>query len=196
MSDIKISDVTNSTNVDNGTGIFDKLIEAVEQRIERQFSDGRITGADFSTVYLGALQTVLQQAIQFTLAEEKAGLDADLVAEQVQLTIGQTAKAYAEVSLLAQKQETELRQTSDPTGGVMLGQLDLYRAQILGFEGKHKNELIKNMLDTWAVIYSITDGVIPTDVGTPDFLETASPGGNFTMPDLDIIVTESDALYD
>lgn len=230
---ITLNDISNATALSDGTGTFDVLIKTVERRIENQFAEGRITGADYANVYLGAMQAVLQQSIAFLLAQEKAQLenavltgtlakqwgynittDADgnislgtnigtglideqvtQAAQQTDLLIGQTAKAYAEVALLAQKQETELAQTSDPSGGLLLAQKNLYEAQIKGFEGKHKNELIKHMLDTWAVIYSITDGSIPTDVGTPDFLEKQSPGGDFTMPDLDSLVAASDALF-
>lgn len=83
MADIKIEDITNSTTTTDGTGIFDKLIRAVELHITSQYDSGRITGTDYATVYLGAIQAIIQQSIAFSLEEQQAGNKADLIASQV-----------------------------------------------------------------------------------------------------------------
>ncbi len=83
MADIDLTNLTNSTDTDEGNGVFDLLIQAVERHIEGQFDEGRITGTDFATVYLGSMQTVLQQSIQFLLTEQEADKKADLIAEQI-----------------------------------------------------------------------------------------------------------------
>lgn len=77
MASVKLSDLTNEiTTPTEGTGIFDVLLEKMETRIQEQFDDGRITGSDFATVYLGVFQQVLQSSIQFLLSKDKAAMDA------------------------------------------------------------------------------------------------------------------------
>lgn len=105
MSDIVIADVTNSTDGNDGTGVFDVLMGAVERHIQEQFDAGRIEGADFATVYLGSLKEVLQNSIQFVMTEQKSGLEADVLTQQIiqegektDLIIAQTAKVYEEIA--------------------------------------------------------------------------------------------------
>ncbi len=50
-----------------GEGIFDNLMETVTKHIDAQFENGRIKGADYATVYLGSLQTVLTQSVQYAI---------------------------------------------------------------------------------------------------------------------------------
>lgn len=64
--EILIDDITNSA----GTGIFDELMAAVNAQIDTQFLNNRITGTDYSNVYLGTMQTVLQQSVQFALQKQ------------------------------------------------------------------------------------------------------------------------------
>lgn len=105
MTDIAITDVTNSTDGNDGTGVFDVLMGAVERHIQEQFDAGRIEGADFATVYLGSLKEVLQNSIQFVMTEQKSGLEADVLTQQIiqegektDLIIAQTAKVYEEIA--------------------------------------------------------------------------------------------------
>jgi len=202
MSDITIQDVTNASTISDGTGAFDVLMTALELRLDEQFKKGRISGTDFATVYLGAMQAVLQQSIAFALQQEKAGLEADAATEQIlklrqetDAVIAQAAKTYAEVALLDQKQITELAQTTDPTGGLALAQKNLFEAQTLGFQGKHENELLKIYLDTWAVVYSINDGDLAgTEFGIPSFILQATP--TVTLPPIiDTQASDSAAIY-
>ena len=79
-ADILLTDITNGsldTNNDwTGTGVFDVLMSAVNKNIESQYMKNRITGSDYATVYLGSIQAVLQQSIEYTLREK-------LVTEQI-----------------------------------------------------------------------------------------------------------------
>lgn len=83
MADIELSNLTDSTNADNGTGVFDKLIQAVEQHILAQHKAGRITGSDYADVYLGSMQSVLSESVKFLLTEQQAEKQAELIAEQI-----------------------------------------------------------------------------------------------------------------
>jgi len=140
MSDIQISDVTNATATVAGTGIFDVLIDQVEIRLDAQYLKQRISGTDYATVYLGAMTAVLQQSIAFALQQEEAGLNADKVTEEINTTIGATAKMYAEIALLDQKQITELAQTTDPTGGLAKAQFDKIGSEKLLLDEKTTTE--------------------------------------------------------
>ena len=97
MADKTIADLLTGGNVVNG--VFNEMMDAVNADIETQWDKGRINGVDFATVYLGALQTTLQQAVQYVLSENKANSDAALAA--------------AEATLIGYKSETENAQTAD-----------------------------------------------------------------------------------
>ena len=69
-----LSEITNGSLIDNewdGTGVFDKLIDAVNKNIEAQYSKGRITGNDYANVYLGSMQSVIAQSVQYVLQEKQ-----------------------------------------------------------------------------------------------------------------------------
>lgn len=70
MSDVILSDLTNATTVSNGTGVFDKLMKSVNLHIEDQYNKNRITGPDYATVYLGAIQSVIAQSVQFLIQDK------------------------------------------------------------------------------------------------------------------------------
>lgn len=83
MADIQISDLSNGTvqvsdgkYIWSGTGIFDRLMMAVNGNIKVQFDNGHINTTDYASVYLGALQSVIASSMDFLLKEK-------LVEEQV-----------------------------------------------------------------------------------------------------------------
>lgn len=65
---------TDSNNIVTGTGVFDDMMETVNAHMAAQFNLGRITGSDYATVYLTALQATVQQAVAYTVAMQKAML--------------------------------------------------------------------------------------------------------------------------
>ncbi len=83
MADITLDDLTNTTTDTSGSGVFDVLMQSVELRIIDQYSEGRITGSDFASVYLGSLQSVISESIKFLLAKQQADKQADLISEQI-----------------------------------------------------------------------------------------------------------------
>lgn len=82
-TDILIEDIT--TGVVTGTGVFDKLMIAVKAHIQEEYSENRIKGADYANVYLGAIQSVLSQSMQFVLQEKQTEA-------QVDMTLAQTSE--------------------------------------------------------------------------------------------------------
>jgi len=114
MADINLDDVTNS----QGTGVFDKLMEAVSSQIESQYLNNRITGSDYANVYLGGMQAVLQQSMQYVLQEKLTEAQIDDVVAGTALKNKQTeiaeverlAKTYEKDTLLVDQHNTNLKQ--------------------------------------------------------------------------------------
>jgi hypothetical protein len=79
----------------DGTGAFDVLMRSTKLHLQAEYEAGRITGADYATVYLGALTAVLQTSIQFLLNEQ------------------QVHRLAAEIGLIRQQTVTELTNTED-----------------------------------------------------------------------------------
>jgi|JYMV01.1.fsa_nt_gi hypothetical protein len=92
MATISNTDITQASSLTTstdgkytvtGSGIFDDLMEAANAHLSAQFNLGRITGKDYATVYLGALQSSLQGSVQFILGKQQADKQADLVTKQI-----------------------------------------------------------------------------------------------------------------
>jgi len=130
------SNVATTSGVVTGDGVFDDLMETVNAQLDNQFKLGRITGKEYATVYLGALQTVLQQSVQFALGKEKTN---------------------AEVDLLVQKKITEFAQTQQSTvtapntDSVLGKQATLYGEQAKGFKWNADQKFLDTVLKAWAV---------------------------------------------
>jgi hypothetical protein len=121
------SSVTNTNNVITGTGVFDDLMESVTAHLEAQFQLGRITGTDFATVYLGAMQSALSASVSYTLGQEKTNADVELISKQglkvdadkllvdaqELLTDAQKIKVDADKTLTDNQAATELKKALD-----------------------------------------------------------------------------------
>lgn len=139
---------TSNAHVVTGTGVFDDLMEAVNTHLEAQFQLGRITGTDYATVYLGAMQSALQSSVSYTLGQEKTN---------------------AEVTLLNQKEVTEYAQTRQtsktaPHADSILGkQGTLYGEQSKGFKWNADQKYLKTLLDAWAINVNVA-GTAATNI--------------------------------
>ena len=65
---LTIEDLT-SGQVD-GNGIFDKLMSTVSKHVEHEFEENRITGAEYSTTYIAAMQSAMGYGVQFLLSRD------------------------------------------------------------------------------------------------------------------------------
>jgi hypothetical protein len=70
-----------------GTGIFDTFIDAFNKNIETQFDQGRIVANDYATVYLGGIQTAMQQAIEFLLRQKELEAKIDQIKTETKLPL-------------------------------------------------------------------------------------------------------------
>lgn len=110
--DIIVDDITNTES----TGIFDKLMEAVNSNIEKQYLENRITGSDYANVYLSSIQAVLQQSVQYVLTEQLTeaqidGIAADNLLKAKQLEIAEQDLLIKEQELLIRAEELALKIT-------------------------------------------------------------------------------------
>ena len=139
---------TDADNVVTGTGIFDDMMETVNAHMAAQFNLGRITGSDYATVYLTAIQATVQQAVAYTIGAQKGN---------------------AEQSLLFQKEVTEFAQTdkatktAPSTTSVMGRAAALSGEQAKGFKWNADQKYLKTILDAWSINIS-TAGVPATGV--------------------------------
>ena len=143
MADITFNtlyDTTQST-LSAKTGNFDELMKTVTLHLEEQFNAGRITGTDYATVYLGALQSVLAQAVTFTLNMNKANKETDLLTQKEITEFAQTGKT-----------SSVLPDASSVSGK----QITLFTEQAKGFKWNAENKYLKTLLDAYAINVSVS----------------------------------------
>jgi hypothetical protein len=148
IANLTASVSTDADNVVTGTGVFDDMMETVNAHMAAQFNLGRITGSDYATVYLTAMQATVQQAVAYTIGMQKGN---------------------AEESLLFQKEITEFAQTDKatkvaPTSTSIMGrQANLSGEQAKGFKWNADQKYLKTILDAWSINTS-TAGVAATGI--------------------------------
>ena len=77
---ITIDDLTK--NELEGTGVFDELMRTVKAHLEAELTKGSITDVNYSSVYLGALQSTMDQSVRFLLERDKIGIQNDIALVQ------------------------------------------------------------------------------------------------------------------
>jgi len=68
-----------------GSGVFDKLMIAVNANIDLQYKKNRITGTEYATVYLGGIQTVVDKSLQFLLSDKMTEMQVALAEKDLEL---------------------------------------------------------------------------------------------------------------
>ena len=95
---VSVPEVT--TKDPDGTGAFDVFMSAIGKHLEKEFSEGRIVGADYATTYIAAVQMALQQAVDFTLKKDAvylAGINAQMQAIASTISVLQAKVALAKL---------------------------------------------------------------------------------------------------
>jgi len=88
-----------------GAGVFDALMRSAKLHLEREYTENRIRGNDYATVYTGMVASVLQASIQYSLEkplrEERVQAEIDNMAKQRDLLNDQiqTEKAKLDETL-------------------------------------------------------------------------------------------------
>jgi hypothetical protein len=184
MPALAITELTDGENSVTGVGVFDVLMKAARAHLDDQFTQGRIRGPEYSTVYLGSLELAMQTALAFVLQQRKNDLEAQLVEQQVanavlegtvlvaqecklraefDLTVSATEKSAQEILLLAQKIATEKAQilsTGVDANSVIGKQKLLYEAQTNGFARDAEQKAAKLLVDSWSVRRTTDEGTV------------------------------------
>lgn len=101
IADLTTAEVT-------GDGVFDVLMRANKAHLESEFQKGRIKGAEYATVYLGSLESVMTAALTFLLQKQKNALEAELIQQQILLAQAEVLKVNAQVNLSEQQTQNAL----------------------------------------------------------------------------------------
>ena len=95
---VTINDLTRGSLT--GDGVFDKIMATIAVRLDKEYEKNRIKGTDYSQVYLGTMESAMQQSIVFLLGKDKAANEANLILAQIALAEAQRDKVLAEIVLL------------------------------------------------------------------------------------------------
>jgi len=179
--DIAFTDVVDNNLIAvNETGFFPELMKSINAYTHDEFATGRISGPDYATVYLGAMQYALQEASKFALQLPVQNQQAELLEAQERLIESQIAltdeKLNTEVlqqGLLSaqivtqtsqaalndsQKLLTDAKTASELLqADVIVSQAALYESQALAFKYRHKKDLAKLAIDAWTIQSSGSD---------------------------------------
>lgn len=175
-TNIVLTDLTNGTlganNEWGGTGVFDVLMKAVNKNIEGQYNKNRITGPDYASVYLGAIQSVIAQSVQYLLQEQKIEADVDLVKTQnteIQLNGIKDRNIKTEQAL----NEADKRLSTAKARELQEAQRRLYERQIIGFDDNKEIKAFESQLNSWALLHSsgMIDSVVLPSVINADNLQ-------------------------
>ncbi len=108
MTDITASLLTNI----NSDGVFDTLSKTMRGQLEEEFKAGRITGTEYSKVYVTALDNTLGQSIQFLLQKDISARQAELLIAQRSLTLVQADGVLADIELTNAQTAKVIRETT------------------------------------------------------------------------------------
>lgn len=93
---LKQPDVSRLTTASvDGTGVFDILMRSAKQHLLEEYNADRVTGDEYTKLYLGTMTAVMQTAVQYIL------------------NVQQEEKIQAEIALVRQQTVTELAKTDD-----------------------------------------------------------------------------------
>jgi hypothetical protein len=111
VTPVTLPDLTTATV--GGTGVFDVLMRATKAHLDEEFTKNRLRGPEYSTVYLGALQSVMSQSMQFLLQKDKTSLEAMLVEQQILLAQAEVTKANAVIAQIQAQTALAVQQTAN-----------------------------------------------------------------------------------
>lgn len=68
----------------DGDGVFDVLMRNVKAHLDEEHQKNRIKGPEYSQVYLGALNQVMDQAVRFLLEKRRLAVELELIQAQIE----------------------------------------------------------------------------------------------------------------
>ena len=92
-----------TTGALDGTGVFDQLMRSVKPHIKAEYDSGRIKGAEYSQVYLAAVNSAMSQSIEFLLKQDATKAQNEILEQQKLQLVAETASAVAQTALLTEQ---------------------------------------------------------------------------------------------
>ena len=150
---VDITDLTHASV--EGNGVFDVLMRAVNAHLQKEWSANRLKGTEYSTVYLGALESTMNASLQFLLARDKTNAELDILKQQLvnlkveEINAGkqgvlldkQAAQIAAQTSLTTKQELQVVAETLNvPKQGTLIdAQKDVQVQQKLNLEAQKLN---------------------------------------------------------
>lgn len=165
--------ITEGIGTLSGKGVLDEVMKAVDEHLQREFKAQRITGSNYSNLYIQALNTVIQTSSQFALSGAESYWKAKLAEAEYRHAEAQILKALADVDtqrlqVKIQEKELELKEK----------ELTLKEREIA-----QKDEEIANMkYQAWATLQKVLTEQAETQdmIGTIDPAHIGDPTTVFT----------------
>jgi hypothetical protein len=123
-TEINIADLTEGVT---GQGVFDKFMRTVSEHLLEEFQKGRITGVNYSNVYLGSINTVMAQSIEFLLRKNLTAAQVDLTKEQIANTIADTELKLKQVLIADTQTQIALKELEIKEKEVLIAEQQLQK---------------------------------------------------------------------
>lgn len=178
-----IADYTSGTV--SGDGIFDIMMETATKHLQAQFEANRIRKEDYADAYIHIYEATLNAALKAWLDKDivaaqirrteaetaKINAETALIEPQIAQIEAETAKTVEETKLLpvqlelaeaqleSEKTKLEIAKEQLKLVGAQVesetAKRALYKRQIEGFDEDYKHKILKVMMDSWAVGFSV-----------------------------------------
>lgn len=168
---INTADLT--TQVIDGTGVFDALMHTVKLHLQEEFDASRISGSDYTSAYIQLMGTAMQVAVQYAVSKPESDAKvAEMVAtlpHTITRAQADADKSNQELQLLWEKTMTERANTQEaifgsygsttsiPVSGVIGKQKALYQNQADGYIKDAKVKAAKLFADAAMLQLNIND---------------------------------------
>ena len=144
----------------SGSGVFDKLMHAINGNILVQYESGRIKGPEYAQVYLGSMQTAVVEAMKFMLTKEQIAKDLEVKTQQI-LTMKnddniKSAQSAKDLEVKTKDLGVKQAQIDKLIDDLLTAakQRDLYQRQIEGFDDNKYQKLFESQLSSWGLMFS------------------------------------------
>ena len=134
-----------------GTGIFDVLMNTATKHLQVQFDSGKINGELYANAYIQVYQVTLQTAKDIWLQKSTSEAQLALLNKQADLLSEQIISEGTKRNHLSKQTDLLDKQINSEDA-----KRDLYRRQIEGFDEDYKQKILKIMMDSWAVGFSVS----------------------------------------
>lgn len=132
LDSVPIKELVNryTDNDPAGNGIFDILMHSAEAHIHEEYNKNRITGSNYSQVYLGIMNTIIQTSAQMVMQADSIALEAEKLKAEI-----------AQIKLQAKKLEAEIYRTRAEVSLHKI-QIPLLKAQVATEQSKTQDVIM------------------------------------------------------